>query len=190
MIASAAAKRYAKALFELASEQNQIEKVGQSLETVAAAIDTSPELRAVIENPKFLPAAKRDVIATLAQRASAPPMVASVLMMLTDRRRLGHLRRIADLFQIMAEEKAGRVRAEVVSASPLPDAYYRELETALSEVTGRKVTLVRRTDPTLIGGVVAKVGDTVFDGSIRNRLKDLRHQLLVSALTPAPGSAT
>ncbi|MDQ3031493.1 MAG: ATP synthase F1 subunit delta [Myxococcota bacterium] len=184
MIASGVAKRYAKALFELASEQGQIDQVGRALDGVANALAQSDELWAVVENPKYLPDVKRKVIRAVAERVSAPPMVANVLMMLTDRRRLRHLRAIADVYQTMAEDAAGRLRAEVVSASVLPEAYYRELEAALSEVTGRKVTLVRRTDPSLIGGVVAKVGDTVFDGSIRNRLRDIRHQLLVAAHTP------
>ncbi len=189
MIASSVAKRYAKALFELADEQNQIEKVGGALETIAGALDSSAELWAVVENPKYLPELKRNVIRALAERAFAPPMLINALMMLVNRGRLRHIRAITDAFQRMAEEKAGRVRAEVVSASTLPEAYYRELETALAEVTGKKITLVRRTDPSLIGGVVASIGGTVFDGSIRNRLKDIRHQLMVAALHPQSGTA-
>lgn len=181
MIASGVAKRYARALFELAGEQREVEKVGAALESVAAALEASEELWDVVENPRHLPESKRKVIAAVAERVGAPVAVRSALMMLTDRRRLRHLRPIADAFHAMAEEAAGRLRAEVVSATVLPEAYYRELEGALSDITGRKVTLVRRTDPTLIGGIVAKVGDTVYDGSIRNRLRDIRHQLLVAA---------
>ena len=73
------------------------------------------------------------------------------------------------------------MRAEIITAAPLPDAYYAQLEKTLSEVTGRQVSIVKRTDPSIIGGVVARVGDTVFDGSIANRLKDLRAQLLEKA---------
>lgn len=181
MIASGVAKRYARALFELATEQGQVEKIGQALDAVATALQQSDELWGVVENPKHPLEVKRNVMQAIAERVGAPITVTHALMMLTERRRLRHLRAIADAYQSMAEEKAGRLRAEVVSAAPLPDAYYRELEATLSEVTGRKVTLVRRTDPSLIGGVVAKVGDTVFDGSIRNRLRDIRHQLLVAA---------
>lgn len=184
MIAKGVAKRYAKALFELADEQNLVDKIGQSLETIAGALETSEELWAVVENPKYVPDIKRNVIRALAERAFAPPILANTLMMLVQRGRLRHLRAISNAFQTMAEEKAGRVRAEVVSASALPEAYYRELETALGEVTGKKVTIVRRTDPSLIGGVVTSIGGTVFDGSIRNRLKDIRHQLLFASLHP------
>src|SRR5262249_26042474 len=127
------------------------------------------------------PEQKKQVVKALAQKAGAPAMVQNALMILVDRGRIRFLRAIADAFDTMAEDAAGRLRAEVISASVLPDAYYRELEKTLSEATGRKVTLVRRQDPSLIGGVVAKLGDTVFDGSLKYRLADIRHQMLVAA---------
>lgn len=180
MIASNVAKRYAKALFELAGESKQVEQVGRALGGVASALETSPELRAVFENPSYDTAAKKKVIGAVAERLSAPRMLVSALMMLADRRRLPHLRSIADAYQSMAEESAGRLRAEVISAGPLPDAYYAELEKALSQATGRAVTLVKRQDPSLIGGVVTKVGDTVYDGSVKNRLVTIRQQMLAA----------
>ncbi|AKF05463.1 ATP synthase F1 subunit delta [Sandaracinus amylolyticus] len=181
MIASGVAKRYAKALFELASEQKTVETIGKGLADVAGALESSVELRGVLENPKYLPETKKQVVRGVAERAGAPTMLVNALMMLTERGRLVHLRAISDAYQSMAEAQAGRLRAEVISATQLPEAYYAELERTLSEATGRKVQLVRRTDPSLIGGVVAKVGDVVFDGSIKNRLRDIRHQLLVAA---------
>jgi F-type H+-transporting ATPase subunit delta len=184
VIASNVAKRYAKALFELARESGQVDPLGRALASVARALETSADLRSVIENPKYLPETKKQVVRALAERVLAPPMLISALMMLADRRRLAHLRSISDAYQSMAEEAAGRLRAEVISATALPDAYYRELEKALSEATGRQVTLVRRQDPSLIGGVVAKVGDTVYDGSIKNRLASLRQQMLTAAQNP------
>lgn len=181
MIASSVGRRYAKALFELASQANQVEPMGKALNALADTLEGSEELRNVIENPRYLPEAKKQVAAAIAQRLGAPPMLVNTVKMLADRRRLGHLRAIADAYGAKAEAKAGRVRVEVTTATALPDAYYRELEKTLSEVTGRQVSLVRRTDASLIGGVVAKIGDTVFDGSIKNRLGDLRQQLLAAA---------
>lgn len=186
MIASGVSKRYAKAVFELATESKQVEPIGKALAAVADSMETSAELRTLFESPRYAPEAKKKVIAAVAQRVGAPPMLVNALMMLADRNRLMFLRGISEAYQTYSEEAAGRVRAEVISATPLPDAYYRELEKTLSEATGRQVTLVRRQDPTLIGGVVAKVGDTVFDGSIKNRLRDIRHQMLVASSTPLP----
>jgi F-type H+-transporting ATPase subunit delta len=107
--------------------------------------------------------------------------VVSTLKLLVDRRRINAIGDLSEAFATIAERRSGRVRAEIITATPLPDAYYAQLEKTLSEVTGRQVTIQKRTDPSIIGGVVARVGDTVFDGSIANRLKDLRTQLLSSS---------
>lgn len=181
MIASAVAKRYAKALFELAIEQKNVEPCSKALVALADAWDASAELRGVFENPAFDPATRASVIGSVADRVGAPPHVKGLVRLLAERGRLRNLRSIADVFETMAEQHAGRVRAEIISATKLPESYYQSLQKALTDATGKQVVLVRREDPTLIGGVVAKVGDTVFDGSIKNRLADLRHQLLVAA---------
>ena len=181
MIGSAVAKRYARALFELASEEKNVEQVGKALDAIAAAYNDSAELRAVLASPAYAPDSKKAVVAGLAQRVAAPKVLVSTLALLSDRGRLPAIVDIAHVFGAMAEEKAGRIRAEVITAQPLSEDYYRQLEQTLSSATGKKVTLVRRQDPSLIGGVVTRVQGTVFDGSLRARLKDIRHQMLVPA---------
>lgn len=181
MITSGVARRYARALFELASEEKQVEPVSTALTGLADNVEGSNELRSILESPRYTPEVKKAVLGGVAQRLAAPGVVQNLIAMLIDRNRLGQLRGIADEFEQMAERAAGRLRAEIISATPLPESYYDQLQKTLSEATGRQVTLHRRQDPSLIGGVVAKVGDTVFDGSIKNRLTDLRHQLLVAA---------
>lgn len=181
MIASAVAKRYAKALFQLALAEKNVEQCSKALSEIAETWNTSAELRQVFENPRFLPEQRRDVIGALADRLMAPKVAKGLVQLLAERGRMPDLRSITDVFELMAEESAGRVRAEIVTATPLPETYYASLQKALSDATGKQVVLVRRQDPSLIGGVVAKVGDTVFDGSIKNRLTGLRHQLLVAA---------
>ena len=109
------------------------------------------------------------------------PLLENTLMMLADRRRLKHLPEIAEAFERISERRSGRVRAEIVTATKLSDAYYQQLQSALKEATGKDVVLVRREDPSLIGGVVTTVGGRVFDGSLKNRLRELRAQLLDSA---------
>ncbi len=175
---SVAARRYAKAVYELASEAKQADAVHAQLGAFAGALESSPELRGVVESPRFAPAEKKKVVARVAERLGATKLVVSTLQLLVDRGRLGEIREIADAFATLVERHSGRVRAEVVSASPLPESYYAQLEKTLRQVTGREVTLVKRTDPSLIGGLVTRVGDTVFDGSIASRLKDLKATLL------------
>lgn len=178
---SVAARRYAKALYDLAAEAKVVEKVRQDLADLAKTFETNAELRQLVENPAFTPEMKKKAIAAIATRMGAAPVLLSTLKLLVDRRRIGALGDLSEAFTTLAERKSGRVRAEIITASPLPDAYYAQLEKTLSEVTGRQVTILKRTDPSIIGGVVARVGDTVFDGSIANRLKDIRTQLLEKA---------
>jgi F-type H+-transporting ATPase subunit delta len=180
MIGSAVAKRYATALFELAHEQNAVDRMGKDLADVAESWGASEELRHVFENPSFGVESKQKVIAAVADRAGVHPMVKNTLAMLADRGRLKFLPEIAEAFGRISERRAGRIRAEIVTATKLPDSYYTQLQTTLKQATGKDVILVRREDPSLIGGVVTTVGGRVFDGSIKNRLRELRSQLLAS----------
>jgi len=176
-----AARRYAKALYELAAEAKQVEKVRTDLADLAKAFETSAELRTLVENPAFPPDVKKKAIIGVATRMGCSPTLLSALKLLVDRRRIGPIGDLPEAFATTAEPRSGRIRAEIITAAPLPDAYYAQLEKTLSEVTGRQVSILKRTDPSIIGGVVARVGDTVFDGSVANRLKDLRAQLLEKA---------
>lgn len=183
MTGSAVAKRYGRALFELATERNEVESTGRALEALARAFEESAELRRVFENPQYLPEVRKAVAIALAERVQAPETVARALIVLGDRRRIRHLRAISDVYQRWAEAVAGRLRAEVISAVPLSEAYERQLRNILEEASGRSVTLVCRVDPTLIGGVVTRIGDVVFDGSLRNRLVEMRHHMLAASST-------
>lgn len=178
-----AARRYAKALFEIASEGKVVDKVRADLADLAKAFETSAELRALVENPAFTPAVKKKAILAIAGRMGVSQVVQNSVQLLVDRGRVGMLGVISESFDGIAERRSGRVRAEIITAAPLSDAYYSELEKALGTVTGRQVTLVRKTDPSIIGGIVTRVGDTVYDGSIANRLKDIRTQLLEKSAT-------
>lgn len=180
MIGSPVAKRYATALYELADAEKAVPKVTTDLQALAAAWEVSEALRATFANPQFGVAEKRAVAKALAEKVGAHKIVTNTLQMLSDRRRLVHLPEIAEVFALIAERRSGRIRAEVVTATKLPESYYGKLQKRLEDATGKQVVLVRREDPSLIGGVVTTVGGRVFDGSLKNRLRELRSQLLVS----------
>jgi len=175
---SAVARRYAKALYDLAKEQNAVERVQRELVGVADAWDASAELRGVFENPAFSPDARKKVVVAVAQRLAASPMIVNALSMLADRNRMRNVREIADAFVTRVEAASGRVQAEVVSAAALPDAYYVELAAVLKQAVGRDVSITKKIDASIIGGVVTRVGDTVFDGSLTHRLAGLKSDLL------------
>lgn len=178
MNASGLAKRYAKALLELASEQGELDRVHKDLETLLATWNESAELQEVFENPSIGAEQRKAVIRAVADKMGLSLTVKNTLLLMSDRQRLRHLPELVAAYQQLAEAKGGRVRAEVVTAAPMPEAYFAQLEKTLEAVTGKKVTIVRKQDESLIAGVVTRVGDKVFDGSLRSRLDELREELL------------
>lgn len=178
MIAGALARRYAKAILELAEEAGRLDEVQRELSDLRATWQSSAELRDAFENPAVGAEQRRAILRGLAEHMKLSPMVKNALFLLSDRRRLRYLPEVVEAYQVLAEAKAGRVRAEVTTAGSMPEPYFHELQKALESVTGKKVVLVKKQDPSLIGGVVTKVGDKVFDGSLRARLSELTEELL------------
>jgi len=178
MSANVLAKRYANALLQLADDAGVVERVSKDVTDIAAAWSASDAMRQVFANPKFSIEVRRSVVRDLATAAGAHKLVLDTMLLLTDRQRIRYLPEIAAAFAQLAEARTGTIRAEVISASELPASYGEEVKKALEAVTGKRVLVVRRTDPSLIGGVVTRVGDRVFDGSIRNRLAELKNELL------------
>ena len=118
------------------------------------------------------------------EKLGSSKIVRNTVNLLADKGRLGHLDEVLAELDALAEAETGRVRVEVVSAKPLADAYYARLAEKLKRVTDREVVLVKKEDPSLIGGVITRIGDQLFDGSIRNRLSELRETLLANGETP------
>ena len=174
------ARRYAKALFELALETHSLEKVTSEVRSVADALVASPELETVLTSPTVPVPARVAVMTAVLERLAVSPMVKNAVLLITERSRASVLPRIAATLGDLADEKAGRVRAEVTSAVALSEAQYQQITASLQKLAGRSITLVRNVDPSLIGGVITRIGDTVYDGSLRARLEGLRSALLAS----------
>jgi F-type H+-transporting ATPase subunit delta len=175
---SVVGKRYARALLQLASDANAIERIGRDLRDFANTWVSNRELRAVFENPSISQATRATILKDLAQSAGMHDNTRDLLRLLSDRQRLSYVGEVADAFDDLAQARSGNLRAEVTSASELPPGYYAELQNALQVATGKQVVLVHKVDPSLVGGVVTKVGDRVFDGSLKSRLSELRDELL------------
>jgi F-type H+-transporting ATPase subunit delta len=171
------ARRYARAILELANESNAVEQTGKELNEFAATWNGSDELRAVFLNPEVSPDQRKAVISELVQRSGLAPLTRNSLLYIADKGRLAALPLIARAFNDLSEGSSGIVRAEVTSAAPLSDTYYAQLQKTLEQVTGHKVSIEKKTDPSLIAGVVTRVGDKVYDGSIKTRLEDLSNSL-------------
>ena len=177
MIVGTIARRYAKALFDLAVEARKVEPWVESLVALQKTVDGSPELRAVLANPVYTKEQRQGIAAQLARSLGLDPEPTHLLALLADRNRLAYLGGIADVFGRLADEKLGRVRARVTSAVALLPAEAQALSDRLAAAARAQVILEAAVDPALLGGVVAQVGSFVYDGSLRSQLEDLRRTL-------------
>jgi len=178
MPASTAAARYAKALFGLAREERRVAEVRAEVERLGDLFAEHDDLRQALLTPLHPAAQRKAVLRAVGELISLSPLVTRFCAYLIDRRRLVDYAGIRSEFGRLADEDAGLLTAEVVSASPLDDRRRDRLRRALSERTGREVRIEASVDPSLVGGAIAKVGDLVFDGSIRTQLEQLRETLL------------
>jgi len=172
------ARRYAQAVLELGVEQGTLDRLVEELATLAGAWNTSGDLRDAIENPLVAQEAKKAVVGELCEQVGASPVTRNVVQLLVDRRRAKILPYVAQYVRELADRRKGIIRAEVTTAAPLSDAYYARLQLQLEKMTGQKVVVDKRTDPSLVAGVVTRIGDRIFDGSLRTRLSTLKDSLL------------
>jgi F-type H+-transporting ATPase subunit delta len=177
MIAGSLSRRYAKALFELGVAQTNLDRIGADIKSLAAALKSSPELASVLSSPAIRRSERRKVIDALVDRIGVQPITKNFVQLLLDHERFAALPGIARELDAMIEARAGRIHAEITSAKPLDPAQLSQITAALEKLSGKKVTVVKREDAELLGGVVAKLGDTVYDGSLRTQLAGLRDQL-------------
>ena len=182
MMAGGAAQRYAKALFALAQDEHRHREVRSELERLSTLFTESREVAAALLTPMHPAAERKAAIRALAARESVSPLVQNFLGFLIDQRRLIQFDEIAAAYAALADQAEGMLTAEVRVASALDERRKDRLRRALSERTGREVKLQIEIDPTLIGGAIAKVGDLVFDGSLRTQLTQLRANLTKGSL--------
>jgi F-type H+-transporting ATPase subunit delta len=173
-----AATRYARALLDVAFKEADPEGVDRDLRDFVGLTGRYPALGHVLLNVSVPPSRKRSLVVTLAEEAGLASPVVKLLAMLAERDRLVLLPDLTDAYHERLLDRRNVIRAEVTTAAPLPadrvDAIGRRLET----VTGRRVSMSTRIDAAIIGGVVARVGSTVYDGSIASHLRRIKQRLV------------
>ena len=174
---SKAAHRYARALFSLAREEGEVASIRGELDDMARLLAANPELKRRLFQPLHPVRERREVLKSLCEKGRGSQTIQNFFAYLIDQRRLVAFEAIHDEFNRLADEAAGRVRAEVRSASPLRDQQRARLVDALAQRTGKEIELTVHVDPSLIGGAIATVGGLVFDGSLRTQLLQLRGTL-------------
>ena len=167
------ARRYASALADVAVERGKEREVQTEIDSWASMIESNPLLRDVFANPTIPYEQKRKVLEELISRSKVQETTASFLRVLLENQRLPELKEVAARYGQVLDERAGVVAAHVTTARAIPDDLRNSLHQALAESTGKTVRLSFTTDESIIGGVVARVGSTIFDGSVRSQLERL-----------------
>ena len=171
------ARRYASALADVVVERKEEREVQQEIDQWASMIEANPQLKEVFANPTIAYEEKRKVLEELITRSRVRPTTASFLRVLLRNQRLSQLRDVAERFALVLDERGGLVSASVTTAKPIPEDLKNQLRETLAAATGRNVRVTFETDETIIGGLVARIGSTIFDGSVQNRLERLSDEL-------------
>ncbi|UCG08627.1 MAG: ATP synthase F1 subunit delta [Desulfobacterales bacterium] len=171
------ARRYAKALLLIGKEDDQVEAYREELQRFANLLDQETELYQAVTNPLYDAAGRRLLLQALIEKLGLSKVMASYLMLLFDKGRMGYIGDITNFYRKLADELKGIARASLVSAAALPSETIEKIRTGLSQKTGKNVILEVEQDPSLIGGIVTKIGDLVLDGSIKTQLANIRESL-------------
>jgi len=171
------ARRYATALADVAIERREEREVQNELDHWSAMIEANPQLKEVFANPTIAYDHKRKVLEELISRTRVRETTASFLRVLLKNQRLSQLREVVARYAQVLDERAGMIAATVTTARPIPEELRNTLHETLTVATGRKVRLNFTTDEAIIGGVVARIGSTIFDGSVQNHLERLAESL-------------
>ena len=171
------ARRYATALADVAIERREEREVQNELDQWATMIDSSPQLKEVFANPTIVYDQKRKVLEELIARTGVRETTSSFLRVLLKNQRLSQLRDIVDRFGLVLDDRGGVVAAHVTTARPISEDLRNSLHDTLAAATGRKVRLSFTTDESIIGGLVARIGSTIFDGSVQSQLDRLADEM-------------
>jgi F-type H+-transporting ATPase subunit delta len=170
-----AQRMYARALFEAAQEAGRIQAVSADLAELAGAMDEVPELRAFLRNPQIEPSGKAEVLAQLA--GDADELVRNFVRLTAEKGRAGELPQMSAELDALVAQAQNRLAVELTTAHELSDADATSIVAAIEKASGRTIEATRNVDPSLIGGIVLRIGSHRADGSVRGRLERLRHEL-------------
>ena len=178
MIDLTVARRYAKALLTLGKEDGKYKEYGDGISGFAHLLQREPELRDALLNPVHSREDRHKLLLHMIKLLQMPPMVANLLQLMFDKHRLGALDGVAQAYQELMDAVENVSRAKVKTAITLDDATRDRLRQTMEKLTGSTVLMEVEEDPSIIGGIVARVGDLVLDGSVRTQINSLRESLI------------
>ena len=173
----ASAARYARALLDVAITESDPERAEQELAAFVDLVRTNPELQRTLANPVVPAAEKRAIVQQILDRLKPTTPVGKLIVLLATRGRLVLLPDLLDVYRERLMEHRNVLQAEVTTAAPLSPERAAQLQQRLANATGRSVTMTTKVDASIIGGVVTRIGSTVYDGSVATRLAKVRNRL-------------
>lgn len=168
------ARRYAKAMFVVGSEDGKLDEFAEGLDTFAELYRTLPEMRDALSNPIYPMDVRMQVMQKMTDKVGVGKTMTRFLDLLVEKGRATLIPEIAESFQAMVDEERGICQGLITTATELNADLQEKTKSTLEKLTGRKVVLKTEVDPSIIGGIVAKVGDLVLDGSIKNQIDGLK----------------
>jgi F-type H+-transporting ATPase subunit delta len=177
MVTGSLSRRYARALFELGTSNGNLDKLGQDLRNLSTAMKSSSELVDLLNNPVIQRSDRKRVLQAILARFDAHEHSKNLVNILLDGERMSYVSAISRELDAMIDVRAGKIAAEVTSATTLSAVQLASITSALERLSGKTVTITKREDPTILGGVIAKLGDVIYDGSIRSQLRTMRDDL-------------
>ncbi|MCS7149844.1 MAG: ATP synthase F1 subunit delta [Caldimicrobium sp.] len=174
MRALTTALKYAKGLFIVGKELNKVKTFEEDLLRLREGLSTSPEVLRALESPIYPPEVKMEILREVLSYFKVDPEVERFLQLLVERRRIQYLKEIVEMYQSLLDEEFGIARGEVVTAYELSEEEKKSLEEALKEVLKKEVYLKAKVDPSILGGVKVKIGDYIWDGTLKTQLEKFK----------------
>jgi F-type H+-transporting ATPase subunit delta len=171
------ARRYAKALMNIGQEDGKYDTYGEELDAFSTIFQREEQLREVLNNPAFSILRRQAIIQEIGKRLRLSTLIINFLHLLVDKNRMRYLPDITALYRELADEAAGRARVRLITAHDLSTQKLKELTTGLQDLVGKQVIMEVETNASLIGGVVARIGGMVYDGSVKTQLERLKETL-------------
>ena len=171
------ARRYAKAIFTVGQEKEKFEEYGDVLNGLAGLYESHPEVVDALTNPLYPMDVKEKVMAGMIASMNVDEIMGNFLKLLVQKKRAGILPEIAESYRTMVDEANNVSHGNVISAVELSDDLKANVQAVLEKLTGKKVKLTTSVDPSIVGGIIAKVGDLELDGSIKTQLAGLKDSI-------------
>ena len=175
---SSAAKRFAKALIEIGTEEKAFEAYGKELRSVLAVFKGNPDLEKVLLNPMYKLEERKSLIEKVSASLGLSPYVAKFMTILVDTRNIRFLDEVVEAYSRMEDGLSGRLRASIEAPMELPEALVDEIRSKLKGLTGKEVILTYKNNPALLGGLVLRIDNTILDGSLKTQLEMMKEKTI------------